>query len=121
MGVNDGAYPLGSCTMKYNPKVNDEAASLPGFTRVHPLQPEETVQGCLHVLHDAEKIFCEITGMDAMTFQPAAGAHGGNLPGCFSYGPFMKAGETADGPKSSFRIPLMEPILPVRSWRATRW
>lgn len=62
--------------MKYNPKVNDEAASLPGFTRVHPLQPEETVQGCLHVLHDAEKIFCEITGMDAMTFQPAAGAHG---------------------------------------------
>ena len=75
-GVNDGAYPLGSCTMKYNPKVNDEAASLPGFTRVHPLQPEETVQGCLHVLHDAEKIFCEITGMDAMTFQPAAGAHG---------------------------------------------
>lgn len=75
-GVNDGAYPLGSCTMKYNPKVNEEAASLPGFTRIHPLQPEETVQGCLHVLHDAEQIFCEITGMDAMTFQPAAGAHG---------------------------------------------
>ena len=58
--------------------VLDEFAAmpLPGFTRVHPLQPEETVQGCLHVLHDAEKIFCEITGMDAMTFQPAAGAHG---------------------------------------------
>lgn len=75
-GVNDGAYPLGSCTMKYNPKVNEEAASLPGFTRIHPLQPEDTVQGCLHMLHDAEQIFCEITGMDAMTFQPAAGAHG---------------------------------------------
>lgn len=75
-GVNDGSYPLGSCTMKYNPKLNDERASLPGFTRIHPLQPEETVQGCLHVLHDAERVFCEITGMDAMTFQPAAGAHG---------------------------------------------
>lgn len=75
-GVNDGSYPLGSCTMKYNPKLNDEMAALPGFTRIHPLQPEETVQGCLHVLHDAERVFCEITGMDAMTFQPAAGAHG---------------------------------------------
>lgn len=75
-GVNDGSYPLGSCTMKYNPKLNDEMASLPGFTRIHPLQPGETVQGCLHVLHDAERVFCEITGMDAMTFQPAAGAHG---------------------------------------------
>ena len=75
-GVNDGYYPLGSCTMKYNPKLNDEMASLPGFARIHPLQPEETVQGCLHVLHDAERVFCEITGMDAMTFQPAAGAHG---------------------------------------------
>ena len=75
-GVNDGSYPLGSCTMKYNPKLNDEMASLPGFARIHPLQPEETVQGCLHVLHDAERVFCEITGMDAMTFQPAAGAHG---------------------------------------------
>ena len=75
-GVNDGSYPLGSCTMKYNPKLNDEMASLPGFARIHPLQPEGTVQGCLHVLHDAERVFCEITGMDAMTFQPAAGAHG---------------------------------------------
>ena len=75
-GVNDGSYPLGSCTMKYNPKLNDEMASLPGFTRIHPLQPEETVQGCLHVLRDAERVFCEITGMDAITFQPAAGAHG---------------------------------------------
>ena len=79
-GVNDGSYPLGSCTMKYNPKLNDEMASLPGFTRIHPLQPEETVQGCLHVLHDAERVFCEITGMDAMTFQPAAGANG-EFPG----------------------------------------
>lgn len=75
-GVNDGFYPLGSCTMKYNPRVNEEAAALPGFQNIHPLQPEHTVQGCLEVLATAEKYLCEITGMDNMTFQPAAGAHG---------------------------------------------
>ena len=75
-GVNDGFYPLGSCTMKYNPKINEDMANLPGFTQLHPLQGEETVQGCMEVLHTSEKLLCEITGMDAMTFQPAAGAHG---------------------------------------------
>ncbi len=75
-GVNDGFYPLGSCTMKYNPKVNEEAASLPGFTSVHPLQPAYSVQGAMEVLKKAEESLCEITGMDAMSFQPAAGAHG---------------------------------------------
>lgn len=75
-GVNDGFYPLGSCTMKYNPRVNEEAAALPGFTGLHPLQPVETAQGALEALCTAEKLLCEITGMDAMSFQPAAGAHG---------------------------------------------
>ena len=75
-GVNDGFYPLGSCTMKYNPRVNEEAAAQPGFTQLHPLQPVETVQGALEVIHTAETMLCEITGMDGMTFQPAAGAHG---------------------------------------------
>ncbi|MEI8199646.1 MAG: aminomethyl-transferring glycine dehydrogenase subunit GcvPB [Eubacteriales bacterium] len=75
-GINDGFYPLGSCTMKYNPKINDDMAALPGFTAIHPLQPDTTVQGCLEVLCKAEKYLCEITGMDAMTMQPAAGAHG---------------------------------------------
>lgn len=75
-GVNDGFYPLGSCTMKYNPKVNDQIAALPGFASIHPLQPEETVQGCLEALDLATQYLCEITGMDDMTFQPAAGAHG---------------------------------------------
>ena len=75
-GVNGGFYPLGSCTMKYNPKVNEAAAALPGFADVHPLQPAHTVQGCLEVLALAERYLGEITGMDAMTFQPAAGAHG---------------------------------------------
>lgn len=75
-GVNDGFYPLGSCTMKYNPKINEEIASLPGFQQIHPLQPDYTVKGCREVLSLAGKFLCEITGMDDMTFQPAAGAHG---------------------------------------------
>ena len=75
-GVNDGFYPLGSCTMKYNPKINDQIAALPGFASIHPLQPEETVQGCLEALDLAAQYLCEITGMNDMTFQPAAGAHG---------------------------------------------
>ena len=75
-GVNDGFYPLGSCTMKYNPRVNEEMAALPGFTGIHPLQPAGTVQGCLEVLAKTETMLCEITGMDGMTLQPAAGAHG---------------------------------------------
>ena len=75
-GVNDGFYPLGSCTMKYNPRINEEVASLPKFTKIHPLQPTHTVQGCLTVLAKAEEYLCEITGMDNMSFQPGAGAHG---------------------------------------------
>lgn len=75
-GVNDGFYPLGSCTMKYNPKINEDIAALPGFKQIHPLQPEHTVQGCMEVLKTAEQYLCEITGMNRMTFQPAAGAHG---------------------------------------------
>ena len=75
-GVNDGFYPLGSCTMKYNPKINDAASLLPGFTNIHPLQDEKNVQGCLEVLSSIEEALCEITGMQACTLQPAAGAHG---------------------------------------------
>ena len=75
-GVNDGFYPLGSCTMKYNPRINEKIAALPGFTDVHPLQPEKTVQGCLQVLKEAEEALAEIAGMDRFTLQPAAGAHG---------------------------------------------
>lgn len=75
-GVNNGFYPLGSCTMKYNPKINEDMAALTGFTGIHPLQPAHTVQGAMEVLYLAEELLCEITGMDRMTFQPAAGAHG---------------------------------------------
>ena len=75
-GVNCGFYPLGSCTMKYNPRIDEEMAALPGFTNVHPLAPASSVEGCREVLDLAAKYLCEISGMDGMTFQPAAGAHG---------------------------------------------
>ncbi len=73
-GVNCGFYPLGSCTMKYNPRINEEVVPL--FSQIHPLQPESTVQGCLEVMKLTENYLCEITGMDNFTFQPSAGAHG---------------------------------------------
>ncbi|MFO8192480.1 MAG: aminomethyl-transferring glycine dehydrogenase subunit GcvPB [Bacillota bacterium] len=75
-GVDTGFYPLGSCTMKYNPKVNEEAAVLPGFAFMHPCQPEETAQGALELLYNMEQGLKELTGMDRFTLQPAAGAHG---------------------------------------------
>jgi glycine dehydrogenase subunit 2 len=74
--VDIGLYPLGSCTMKYNPKVNEKVAGLPGFQCSHPLAPEETVQGNLEAIKLVEDYLCEIAGMDAFTLQPAAGAHG---------------------------------------------
>ena len=75
-GVNDGFYPLGSCTMKYNPAVNEQAASLEGFREIHPLQPAYTAQGAMEVLVRAKELLCQLVGMEEMTFQPAAGAHG---------------------------------------------
>jgi glycine dehydrogenase subunit 2 len=75
-GVDVGFYPLGSCTMKYNPKVNEDMAALEGFSGVHPLQPEDTIQGSLALIKELEEALCEIAGMDAFTLLPAAGAHG---------------------------------------------
>ena len=75
-GVCEGFYPLGSCTMKYNPAINEDVAALKGFSDIHPLQPILTVQGSLAVLTKTEKYLSAITGMDGFTFQPAAGAHG---------------------------------------------
>ncbi|MCU0478640.1 MAG: aminomethyl-transferring glycine dehydrogenase subunit GcvPB [Chloroflexi bacterium] len=74
--VDTGFYPLGSCTMKYNPKVNEWAARLPGFAGLHPLTPDETAQGTLELLWSLEQQLAEISGMDAITLQPAAGAQG---------------------------------------------
>jgi glycine dehydrogenase subunit 2 len=75
-GVDSGFYPLGSCTMKYNPKINESVARFPGFANIHPLQDEETVQGAMELMYDLQEHLIEITGMDDLTLQPAAGAHG---------------------------------------------
>ncbi len=75
-GVDNGFYPLGSCTMKYNPKLNEQVAADPNFTDIHPLQPESTMKGCLEVMGDLGKKLGIITGMDAFSLQPSAGAHG---------------------------------------------
>ena len=75
-GVDTGSYPLGSCTMKYNPKINDKHAALQGFAAAHPLLPQELSQGLLQLMFELEGFLAEITGMDAATLQPAAGAQG---------------------------------------------
>jgi len=74
--IDTNFYPLGSCTMKYNPKINEEMARLSGWVNSHPYQPEETIQGSLQLLYELEHYLAEITGMDALSLQPAAGAHG---------------------------------------------
>jgi glycine dehydrogenase subunit 2 len=74
--IDLGMYPLGSCTMKYNPRVNEHVARLDGLASEHPAQPAEVSQGCLRILYDLQKCLLEITGMDAATLQPAAGAQG---------------------------------------------
>ncbi|TFB23822.1 glycine dehydrogenase subunit 2 [Filobacillus milosensis] len=75
-GVDSGFYPLGSCTMKYNPKINEDVARFPGFSQVHPYQEESSVQGALGLLYDLQTSLAEITGMHEVTLQPAAGAQG---------------------------------------------
>ncbi|MGN5879490.1 MULTISPECIES: aminomethyl-transferring glycine dehydrogenase subunit GcvPB [Staphylococcus] len=75
-GVDSGFYPLGSCTMKYNPKINEKVARIPGFAESHPLQDEDQVQGSLEIIYSLQEELKEITGMDEVTLQPAAGAHG---------------------------------------------
>ena len=75
-GVDSGFYPLGSCTMKYNPKMNENVARFNGFAHLHPLQDESSVQGALELMYDLQEHLIEITGMDEVTLQPAAGAHG---------------------------------------------
>jgi len=75
-GVDTGFYPLGSCTMKYNPKINEDMAVLSGFACIHPLQQEETVQGAIELMYELEQYLAEISGMARVTLQPSAGAHG---------------------------------------------
>ena len=75
-GIDTGFYPLGSCTMKYNPRVNERVAALPGFRDLHPHQDEEGAQGALELMHELQEILAEVTGLDAVSLQPAAGSQG---------------------------------------------
>ncbi len=100
-GVDTGFYPLGSCSMKYNPKLAETAAGFPGFQRLHPHQPEDTVQGALELLWRLERALCELTGMARVTFQPPAGASG-ELTGLL----IMRAFHTKNGnPRRRVVIP----------------
>jgi len=98
-GVDVGFYPLGSCTMKYNPKVNEDAARLPGFAETHPYQPEDSVQGNLQLIHALQEYLKEIGGFAAVSLQPAAGAHG-ELTGVL----IMRAYHEARGDRARKRI-----------------
>ena len=92
--IDRGFYPLGSCTMKYNPKVNEDVSRLPGFARLHPLVPEENAQGALELIYQLEQYLAEISGMDAVSLQPVAGAHGNHRPKSSSpQGPVISGGE----------------------------
>lgn len=92
--VDTNFYPLGSCTMKYNPRINEDAARLEGFTKLHPYQPIEQCQGILKLLYELEQILVNISGMPAFTLQPAAGAHG-ELTGMLIIRAYLeKKGET---------------------------
>ncbi len=90
--VDKGFYPLGSCTMKYNPKINERAARMPGFAQIHPLQDPVTVQGALQLMHELQSMLAEIAGFAAVSLQPAAGAHG-ELTGVL----IMRAAQCARG------------------------
>ena len=75
-GIDNGFYPLGSCTMKYNPRINERLVALPGFAQLHPLQEEDGAQGALELEWRLQEILAEVTGLDAVSLQPAAGSQG---------------------------------------------
>lgn len=100
-GVDTGMYPLGSCTMKYNPKTNERQAALPGFAGTHPLLPVSLCQGTLKLMLETERFLAEITGMDAVSVQPAAGAHG-ELAGMLIFYAYHKS---KGKPRSKILIP----------------
>jgi glycine dehydrogenase subunit 2 len=100
-GVESGMYPLGSCTMKYNPKTNDRQAALPGMAGAHPLLPAELSQGALQLIYDLERYLAEITGMDAVSVQPAAGSQG-ELAGMLIFSAFHRS---LGKPRSKVLIP----------------
>ncbi len=93
-GVDSGVYPLGSCTMKYNPKINEKLAALPGLAGAHPLLPEAMSQGALRLMFELQELLAEITGLDGVTLQPAAGAQGEYAGMRIFYAYHQKQGQT---------------------------
>lgn len=98
-GVETGFYPLGSCTMKYNPRINEEVAAMPAFNRLHPLQPADTLQGVLQIYDDLQRMLAEISGLYAFSLNPCAGAHG-ELAGLM----IMKAFHARNGARQRTRV-----------------
>ena len=96
--IDSGLYPLGSCTMKHNPRLNEKMARLPGFGDIHPLQPQSTVQGALQLMETLADYLMELTGMPAVALSPKAGAHG-ELCGMLA----IKAAHEASGSKRDVR------------------
>ena len=104
MSVDTHTYPLGSCTMKYNPKRNDAWASLPGFAQVHPYQPEPSIQGLLQLLYELQEYLAEIGGLDAVSLQPAAGAQG-ELTALLMAAAWFRDRQQELGPRTKVLIP----------------
>ena len=106
MSVDTHFYPLGSCTMKYNPKRNERAGDMPGFAHLHPYQPEGTLQGMLQVLYELQEALQEISGLDACSLQPAAGAHG-ELTALWVAAAYFRdlAEQGQDNPRSEVLVP----------------
>ncbi|NQT29999.1 MAG: aminomethyl-transferring glycine dehydrogenase subunit GcvPB [Candidatus Saganbacteria bacterium] len=104
LGVDSAFYPLGSCTMKYNPKVSEEIAKLPHFTEIHPYQAEDEISGILELLYNFEQYLCAIFGYEAFTFQPAAGAHG-ELTALLMIKAYHENKSKVSGPRSKVIIP----------------
>jgi len=118
-GVDTHFYPLGSCTMKYNPKVNEDMARLPGFARLHPLTPDEAMPGALELMVRLGDMLAEIVGMDAVSLQPAAGAQG-ELAGVLMIRAYHKDREGSPGGRCWSPTRPTGPTRPPRRSRATR-
>jgi glycine dehydrogenase subunit 2 len=117
--IDLGMYPLGSCTMKYNPRVNEFVARLEGIAEAHPYQPESLSQGALEVIRLLQSCLLDITGMDAITLQPAAGAHG-EFTGILLARAYHQS-KGNPGRRSSSPTLLTEPTRPPRPSAVTRW
>lgn len=118
MAIDSNFYPLGSCTMKYNPKRHERIVSLPGFAAIHPLAPDAISQGILELLFGMQEILAEISGLPAVSIQPAAGAQG-ELTALLVAAAYFKHKKTNEL-RYLFPIPPTEPTPPPRPWRGLK-